>query len=77
MHDCNLEEAKQKLEDSLKNLPRKKGISLHIITGKGIHSREKGGVIKKFTCKYLNDSSICWKFCPPHKGGIGAIIAFL
>ena len=77
LHNCDLKEAMQQLETLLKSIPRKKGISLHIITGKGIHSGEKGAVIKKFTCEYLDNSSIRWKFSPPNKGGVGAIIAFL
>ena len=77
LHNYTFQEAKSKLQEVIKNHPKKKGINLHIITGKGINSGKKGPVIKKFTYQYLNDNFIQWKFAKPKKGGHGAIVAFL
>ena len=45
---------------------------IKIITGKGVHSGERGPVIKGFVQDYLNNNpNIKWKFAAPNKGGIG------
>jgi DNA-nicking Smr family endonuclease len=77
LHDCNLEQAKKILQDTIQRADKKKGISLLIITGKGLNSGEKGPVIRPFTTKYLTDNSIKWRLAPPQKGGAGAVIAYL
>lgn len=77
LHNYNRSDAKKTLDKTLEQCPRNRGISLLIITGRGLNSKEEKPVIKIFTQKYLSDKKIHWKIAPPKKGGAGAIIAYL
>ena len=77
LHGCSVIEAKAELQILLQQYTRKKGISVLIITGKGLNSGNKGPVIKNLVKDFLQEQSIQWKLAPPHKGGEGALIAML
>lgn len=55
--------------------------SLLIITGKGMNSKKKGGVLGSAVWEWLDqyqlDHPIRFQWAPPHLGGKGAILVFL
>ena len=72
LHDCNLKTAEEKLQEFILFCKQRKIKKIKIITGKGIHSDERGPVIKGFIQDYLNNNSnIKWKFAAPKRGGNG------
>ena len=77
LHGCSVKEAEQRMHILFKEIPRKKGVSFLIITGKGLNSKQEKPVIKEFIKKYLSNNKVRWKIAPPKKGGSGAIIAYL
>ncbi len=72
LHNCNLKIAEEKLQEFILFCNEKRIKKIKIITGKGIHSGERGPVIRNFILDYLeNHPNIKWKFAPPKRGGIG------
>ena len=72
IHDCNLRTAEEKLQKFILFCKQRRIKKIKIITGKGVHSGERGPVIKGFVQDYLNNNpNIKWKFAAPNKGGTG------
>ena len=56
IHDCNLRTAEEKLQKFILFCKQRRIKKIKIITGKGVHSGERGPVIKGFVQDYLNNN---------------------
>ena len=72
LHDCDLKTAKEQLQELILSCKQRRIKKIKIITGKGIHSGERGPVVKRFIQDYLsNNPNIKWRFATPKRGGNG------
>lgn len=73
LHDLTREEARDSLENFLKNARDKKYERIRIITGKGLHSENGRSVLKEYVKNILEKKGLEYSDSKIYEGGGGAI----